>query len=82
MPTTIVGQNGKPIEQTTKIALIGCGGVLGSKVKKLSRAQQLAKALKTCKSRYRKRKSKRIACERQARKKYGPKPKKKTSKKK
>jgi hypothetical protein len=27
MPTTIVGQNGATINQTTKIALVGCGGV-------------------------------------------------------
>jgi hypothetical protein len=82
MPTTIVGQNGTTIEETTKIARIGCGGVLASKVKKLSRAQHLTKALKACKSRYRKNRSKRLACERQARKKYGPRPKKKTSKRK
>jgi hypothetical protein len=83
MPTVIVGQNGATIEQTTKISLIGCGGVLGSKVKKLSRAQMLAKALKACKTKYKKKKSKRLACEKQAHKKYGPKhkPKKKTKKK-
>jgi hypothetical protein len=82
MPTTIVAQNGKTIERTTKIGLTGCGGVLGTKVKKLSRAQQLAKALKRCRSSYRKKQGKRVACEKQARKKYGPKPKQKTSRKK
>jgi hypothetical protein len=84
MPTTIVGQNGKTIEQATKIALIGCGGVLGVKVRKLSRAQKLAKALTACRSKDKgkAKKSKRIVCEKQARKKYGPPPKKKTSKKK
>ncbi len=78
MPTTIMGQNGKTIEQTTKIALIGCGGVLGAKVRKLSRAQKLAKALTACRSKDKgkAKKSKRIACEKQARKKYGPLPKK------
>ena len=77
MPTTIVGQNGTTIEQSTKIALIGCGGVLSAKVRKLSRAQKLAKALTACRSKYRgkAKKSKRIACEKQARKKYGPLPK-------
>lgn len=87
MPTVIVGQNGATIEQTTKIALIGCGRVLASKTKKLSRAQMLAKALKACRTKYKKKKSKRLACEKQAHKKYGPKPKpkpknKKTTKKK
>jgi DNA-binding beta-propeller fold protein YncE len=50
-------------------------GVLPEKVvtpasKPLTRAQKLAKALKTCKKD--KRKSKRLACEKQARGKYGP----------
>ena len=40
-------------------------------VKKLTRAQQLAKALKACKKL--KKKQKRLACEKSARKKYGPK---------
>jgi hypothetical protein len=84
IPTVLVGQNGATIEQTTKVALIGCGNVLGSKVKKLTRAQLLAKALKACRTKYKKKKSKRLACEKQAHKKYGPKakPKKKKSKKK
>jgi hypothetical protein len=84
MPTTIVAQNGKPIEQTTKIALNGCGGVLPYKAKKLTRAQKLVKALKACRTKYKSKskKSKRLACEKQARKKYGPLPKKRSSKKK
>jgi hypothetical protein len=81
MPTTIVGQNGTEIEETTKIALQGCGGVLASKTKKLSRSQKLTKALKACRTKYKSKakKTKRVACEKQARKKYGP--LKKTSKK-
>jgi hypothetical protein len=81
MPTTIVGQNGTTIEETSKIARIGCGGVLPFKAKKLTRAQKLAKALKACRTRYKSKakKSKRISCEKQAHKKYG---KKKASKKK
>jgi DNA-binding beta-propeller fold protein YncE len=55
----------------------GQSGVLPSKVtqkpavKKLTRAQQLAKALKSCKKLHKKKK--RAACEASARKKYGPK---------
>jgi hypothetical protein len=76
MPTEITGQNGAVIKQTTNIELTGCKGVLASKVTK---AQLLAKALKACKKK--KPKSKRVACEKQARKKYGAKAsKKKTSK--
>jgi hypothetical protein len=75
MPTQLTGQNGAVITQTTNIAVTGCGGVLSSKVK-LTRAQLLRKALKAC--RKKKNKRKRIACERQAKKKYGPKAKGKT----
>ena len=83
MPTEITAQDGAVISQTTPVALIGCGAVLHSKTVKPTRAQLLAKALKHCRSTYKKKsqKSKRLACEKQARKKYGPKAKK-TSKKK
>jgi hypothetical protein len=81
IPTELTGQNGAFISQNTKIALIGCGAVKGSTVKKLTRAQLLAKALKACRTKYKKKKSKRIACEKQARKKYGPTHKKKPAKK-
>jgi len=86
MPTEITGQNNAFISQTTKISLIGCGEVKSSKVKKLTRKQKLAKALKACRKKYKKKKAKRIACEKQARKKYGPvhhkkKPSKKGAKK-
>ena len=40
--------------------------------KALTRAQLLAKALKACKAEHKKSRSKRVACEKQARKKYGP----------
>jgi uncharacterized repeat protein (TIGR01451 family) len=66
MPTEITGQNGAVIKQTTKIALTGC-----AKVKALTRAQKLAAALKACKKSASKRK--RAACEKAARRKYGPK---------
>jgi hypothetical protein len=75
MPTEITGQNGDVIKQTTKIALSGrC--VLGFKTE-----SKLAKALKACRKKYAHNKKKRISCERAAKKKYGPKPKKKSKKK-
>ena len=83
MPTVITGQNGAVVEQDTKIAITGCSGVLGAKAAqpaKPTRAQLLAKALKTC--RKDKKKSKRLACEKQARKKYGAGAVKKKSRKK
>ncbi len=82
MPTTITAQNGAVIEQATKIAVTGCSAVLGAKTVKLTKAQLLAKALKACKTKYKKHKSKRQACEKQAHKKYPTKAaKKKASKK-
>jgi len=71
MPTTITGQNGSVIEQTTRVAVSGCGGVLRSQSKKLTRAQLLAKALKSC--RKDRKRSKRVVCERQARKRFAKK---------
>ena len=65
MPTEITGQNGAVIRQTTNVALTGC-----PKVKALTRAQKLAAALRACKKK--KGQRARAACQRQARKRYGP----------
>jgi hypothetical protein len=78
LPTEITGQNGAFISQTTPVTITGCSGVLPSKVVKPTRAQLLAKALKACKKD--RKKSKRVACERVARKKYGSKAKKSSRK--
>jgi hypothetical protein len=69
MPTEITAQNGAVIRQTTNIAVSGCAAA-----RPLTSTQLLAKALKTCKKH--KHKSKRLACEKLARKKYGAKTKK------
>jgi hypothetical protein len=84
LPTEITGQNGAFISQETKVAVLGCKGVAAFKATK---AQLLAKALKACRTKYKatSKKSKRVACEKAARKKYGSKAKKsakKSSKKK
>jgi hypothetical protein len=60
--------------------VVAKGKPLGVTIVKPTRAQLLAKALKTCKKL--KKKKKRVACERAARKKYGPKAKKKKKSKK
>jgi uncharacterized repeat protein (TIGR01451 family) len=75
MPTTIEGQNGKLIKQSTKIAVTGCAK---TKTKSLTRAQKLAKALKACNK---KPKKKRASCRAQAREKYGVKAAKKSNRK-
>jgi hypothetical protein len=72
MPTTITAQDGAVIEQDTPITPTGCGGVLAAKVK-LTPAQLLAKALKACRSKYKKSKRKRLVCEKQARQRYSAK---------
>jgi hypothetical protein len=66
MPTAIVGQNGAEIHADNPISVTGCAK---TKTVAPTRAQRLAKALKACrKDRLR---SKRAACARQARRKYG-----------
>jgi hypothetical protein len=70
MPTTITGQNGAIVKQETNIAVTGC-----KKAKPLTRAQKLAKALKSCKKQFKHKAKKRAACEKKARKKYGVKKK-------
>jgi hypothetical protein len=68
MPTFFKAQNGLQIKQNTKVAVSGCP-------KAKTRAQLYAAALKACHKKHNK--NKRQACERQARKKYGPVKKKK-----
>jgi hypothetical protein len=64
MPTEFLAQNGALINQSTPVSVTGC-----AKTKALTRAQKLALALKAC---HKKHGAKRKACERAARKKYGP----------
>ncbi len=75
MPTEFGGQNGALIEETTRISVKNCSGVLPSKVE-----SKLAKALKACKKV--KGKKKRASCEAKAHKKYGTKKKSKKAVKK
>jgi hypothetical protein len=62
MPTAFVGQNGAVIHESTKIAVTGC-----PKVKALTRAQKLTRALKAC---HKKAKGKQAACVKTAHKRY------------
>jgi hypothetical protein len=63
MPTLLVAQNGAEIHQQTPITVTGCP-------KAKTRAQLYAAALTACHKKHNH--SKRQACERQARRKYGP----------
>ncbi len=73
MPTEITAQNGAVINQSTTIAASGCGGVLPAKVVKPTRAQLLAKALAACRKKHKHSRSRRAACEKQARRRYAAK---------
>jgi hypothetical protein len=64
MPTAFVGQNGAVIHESTPITATGC-----AKVKALTRAQKLARALKVC---HKKAKGKQAACKKSALRRYGP----------
>jgi hypothetical protein len=64
MPSEFVAQNGMTLHQNTNVAVTGC-----AKKKALTRAQKLTAALKAC---HKKAKGKRAACQRQARRRYGP----------
>jgi hypothetical protein len=70
MPTTITGQNGAIVKQETNIAVTGC-----KKAKPLTRKQKLAKALKSCRKRFKHNAKKRAKCVASAKKKYGAKKK-------
>jgi hypothetical protein len=71
IPTTIVAQNGARIEQSTDVAITGCGPqVKGAKATKLTLMQKLKAALKSCRKRYKHARSKRVRCERQAHARY------------
>ena len=79
MGTTITGHNGKQVIQQTKVAVTGCpDSKPKARAKQLTRAQKLTKALKACKKD--RKRTKRAACEREARKRYGPKAEKHTKK--
>jgi DNA-binding beta-propeller fold protein YncE len=62
---TFSGAGNQPASQTLHLQT-------SAKPKPLTRAQKLTKALKTCRARYKKSKRKRVVCERQARRSYGP----------
>ena len=76
MGTTITAQNGKQIIQKTKIAVTGCAA---TKIKSLTRGQKLKRALHACRTKYKQKRHKRLACDRQARVRFGPLTAKKTN---
>jgi hypothetical protein len=70
IPTALAGQNGTAANENIKVTVQGCGAVKASKTKKLTRAQQLSRALEACRKRHEHSRPKRTACERAARARY------------
>jgi hypothetical protein len=66
VPTVITGQSGLVVRQNTKVRLLNC-----PRVKPLTRAQLLAKAMASCHKRFKRNHSKRSKCVRAAQRKYG-----------
>jgi hypothetical protein len=68
---TLTGQSGAQTIRTIPIAVSGCHAL---KTRPLTRAQKLKRALHVCRTTYKAKgkKAKRLACETQARKRYGP----------
>jgi hypothetical protein len=64
MPSEFVAQNGAEIHVDTPVSVNGC-----AKAKALTRSQELAKALKVC---HREKRGERGACEKGARRRFGP----------
>ena len=67
VPSILIAENDAELRQNTPLSLAGCARHAGP-----SRAQLLAKALKAC--RKQRRSSRRLRCERAARRRYGPAP--------
>ncbi|HTZ63361.1 MAG TPA: hypothetical protein VMB51_04600 [Solirubrobacteraceae bacterium] len=70
IPTSLTGQNGTVVNETVKVAVQDCHAVKANKAKKFTRAQKLAKALKTCRRRHARSAARRATCERAARRRY------------
>ena len=77
IPTALTGQNATAVNENVKVAVQGCHAVKASKTGKLTRAQQLAKALRACRKAHAHSSPKRAACVRHARKELGQSKKKK-----
>ncbi len=68
IPTALTGQNGTAVSETVKVSVQGCSAVKASKIKRLTRAQILAQALKACRRKYEHAHRKQATCEKRARK--------------
>jgi hypothetical protein len=70
IPASLTGQNGTATGENVKVTIQGCTAVKASKTKKLTRAQQLARALEACREPHKHAHVRRAVCERAARVRY------------
>ena len=67
IPTALTGQNGTAVAENVKVAVQGCHAVKPSKTRRLTRKQKLTRALQACRKRNKHSRTKRLVCERAAR---------------
>ena len=67
IPTALAGQNGATVNETVKLAVQGCRAVKAGKTRKLTRKQQLARALAACRRQHKRSHARRTSCEAAAR---------------
>ena len=75
IPTSLTGQNATIVNQNVKVAVQGCSAVKANKTRKLTRAQELTRALVACRKSHKHSHAARTSCERKARKTDAPKKK-------
>jgi hypothetical protein len=64
IPTSLAGQNGTLVNKNVRVSVQGCRAVRASKTKRLTRQQQLTRALQACRKRYKRSRVGRVVCER------------------
>jgi hypothetical protein len=74
IPTALTGQNGSALTDTVKVSVQGCHAVKARKAKRLTRRQELVRALNACRKAHARAPAKRARCERRARHHHAVKP--------
>ncbi len=70
IPAALTGQNGTNINDNVRVKVQGCEAVKASKARRLTRKQKLRRALEACRKRNKHSRTKRVVCERAARRRY------------
>ena len=70
IPTALTGQNGTAVNENVKVTVQDCRAATATRTKELTRSQELARALKTCRTKHERLVRRRVTCERDARQRY------------